>query len=46
MLKKIGLKCLADRLSKLQQIKTALMQDLLTGKVCVTPLLSKAEGSS
>ena len=37
------LRCLADRLCKLRRIKTALMQDLLTGKVCVTPLLSKAE---
>jgi len=31
------------RLSKLRSLKTALMQDLLTGKVRVTPLLDKME---
>ena len=30
-------------LKKLQSLKTALMQDLLTGKVRVTPLLKKME---
>lgn len=32
-----------DRAEKLQHLKTALMQDLLTGKVRVTPLLQQAE---
>lgn len=32
-------------LKKLRQIKTALMQDLLTGKVSVAPLLTDTEGS-
>ncbi len=39
-------KCLltsSKRLNKLRSIKTALMQDLLTGKVRVTPLLNKQE---
>ena len=36
--------CTAKELSKLCQVKTALMQDLLTGKVSVTPLLTDAEG--
>lgn len=31
---------------KLQSLKTALMQDLLTGKVRVTPLLQQAEATS
>ena len=31
---------------KLHSLKIALMQDLLTGKVRVTPLLKKAEGCS
>ena len=31
---------------KLFKIKTALMQDLLTGKVSVTPLLTDAEGGA
>ena len=31
------------RLEKLKALKTALMQDLLTGKVSVTPLLTEAE---
>lgn len=35
-------RCHTDRLSKLQRIRTALMQDLLTGKVRVTPLLTQA----
>ena len=36
--------CTAKELSKLCQVKTALMQDLLTGKVSVAPLLTDAEG--
>ncbi|MFC1965955.1 restriction endonuclease subunit S [Chloroflexota bacterium] len=36
---------LVDRLTKLGSLKTALMQDLLTGKVPVTPLLEKTEAS-
>jgi type I restriction enzyme, S subunit len=32
-----------EQLNKLRAIKTGLMQDLLTGKVPVTPLLNKAE---
>ena len=38
-------RCIADygeTLEKLRSLKTALMQDLLTGKVCVTPLLQPA----
>ena len=35
------IKCHSDKLGKLRSIKTALMQDLLTGKVRVTPLLKK-----
>ncbi len=35
-------RCHTDRLSKLQRIRAALMQDLLTGKVRVTPLLTEA----
>ena len=34
-----------EQKQKLQSIKTALMQDLLTGKVSVAPLLTDAEGS-
>lgn len=34
------------RFSKLRSLKTALMQDLLTGKVRVTPLLEKKEACS
>lgn len=33
-------------LKKLRQIKTALMQDLLTGKVSISPLLTDTEGST
>ena len=32
-----------NRLTKLRALKTALMQDLLTGKVSVTPLMAKEE---
>ena len=32
-----------NRLEKLKALKRALMQDLLTGKVSVTPLLTEAE---
>ena len=32
-----------NKLTKLRSLKTALMQDLLTGKVSVTPLLTEAE---
>jgi type I restriction enzyme S subunit len=35
---------LAKNLKKLQLLKTALMQDLLTGKVRVTPLMETTEG--
>ena len=35
-------RCHTNRLSKLQRIKAALMQDLLSGKVLVTPLLTEA----
>jgi len=35
-----------ETLVKLQSLKTALMQDLLTGKVRVTPLLPQAETAS
>lgn len=35
-----------SQLSKLRSLKTALMQDLLTGKVRVTPLLEKTEAHS
>ena len=37
------LRNLANQLYKLTSLKTALMQDLLTGKVRVTPLLDKME---
>ena len=37
--------CAEKELGKLCQVKTALMQDLLTGKVPVTPLLTKEECS-
>ena len=37
------LKMFVSQLSKLRLLKTALMQDLLTGKVSVTPLLTEAE---
>ena len=33
--------CTAKELGKLRQVKTALMQDLLTGEVSVTPLLTE-----
>ena len=33
-------------LTKLRSLKTALMQDLLTGKVSVTPLLTDEEGGA
>ena len=35
-----------QNLSKLSRLKTALMQDLLTGKVSVIPLLTEEEGSA
>ena len=35
-----------NKLTKLRSLKTALMQDLLTGKVSVAPLLTDAEGST
>ena len=35
--------CTAKELGKLRQVKTALMQDLLTGEVSVTPLLTEME---
>lgn len=35
-----------EQKQKLQSIKTALMQDLLTGDVSVVPLLTEAEASS
>ena len=37
---------LARNLGKLRSLKTALMQDLLTGKVSVAPLLTDAEGGA
>ena len=37
-------KMFVNNLAKLRSLKTALMQDLLTGKVSVTPLLTDAEG--
>lgn len=37
--------CAVKELDKLCQVKTALMQDLLTGKVSVAPLLTEEEGS-
>ena len=39
-------KDLLEQKQKLQSIKTALMQDLLTGDVSVVPLLAEAEASS
>ena len=39
-------KDLLEQKQKLQSIKTALMQDLLTGDVSVVPLLTEAEASS
>ena len=38
-------KPLVNNLAKLRSLKTALMQDLLTGKVSVAPLLTDTEGS-
>lgn len=38
--------CAVKELGKLSQVKTALMQDLLTGKVSVAPLLTDTEGST
>ena len=35
-----------SKLTKLRSLKTALMQDLLTGKVRITPLLTEAEGGA
>jgi type I restriction enzyme S subunit len=35
-----------DQARKLRQLRTALMQDLLTGKIRVTPLLQPAEAAS
>jgi len=41
-----SLECGQGELKKLRSLKTALMQDLLTGKVRVTPLLEKQEGDA
>ena len=40
------IKVFVSQLSKLRLLKTALMQDLLTGKVRVTPLLAEVEARS
>ena len=38
-----AISCLQTEMTKQIRLKTALMQDLLTGDVSVTPLMSKGE---